>query len=251
MNDSVITPIGRPRLQAGREPMDGTTGAALGLESAPERPCWTLTEAWLDGVAGALAEQGWLALDACDCLSRPLLEALREEIRILDRTDAMQAAGVGRGADRIRDRSIRRDRISWLQGITPPQTELFGFLEALRTGLNRQLFLGLKRFESHYATYHAGDFYKRHLDSFRGRASRVVSLVLYFNDGWRPEGGGALRVFSRDDDTRVCAEVLPEFGTLVLFLSEEIPHEVLPAARTRYSLACWFRQDEVPLPLSP
>lgn len=143
---------------------------------------------------GALAEQGWLALDACDCLSRPLLEALREEIRILDRTDAMQAAGVGRGADRIRDRSIRRDRISWLQGITPPQTELFGFLEALRTGLNRQLFLGLKRFESHYATYHAGDFYKRHLDSFRGRASpggqsgAVFQRRLAPRGRWRPAG---------------------------------------------------------------
>jgi SM-20-related protein len=36
---------------------------------------------------------------------------------------------------------------------------------------------------------------------------------------------------------------------MALFMSEEIPHEVLSANRTRYSLACWFRQDEVPLPL--
>jgi SM-20-related protein len=35
-----------------------------------------------------------------------------------------------------------------------------------------------------------------------------------------------------------------------LFMSEEVPHEVLPAARTRHSIACWFRQDVVPVPLT-
>lgn len=30
-------------------------------------------------------------------------------------------------------------------------------------------------------------------------------------------------------------------GTLVVFLSEEFEHEVLPAKRDRYSIAGWFR----------
>ena len=35
--------------------------------------------------------------------------------------------------------------------------------------------------------------------------------------------------------------VTPSFGTIVVFLSEEFPHEVLPAKRDRYSIAGWFR----------
>ncbi|WP_375192897.1 2OG-Fe(II) oxygenase [Marinobacter sp.] len=190
-----------------------------------------------------------MSLDVRDMLGSDLLAALKQEVQILDRTDAMQKAGIGRGNDLVRDRSVRRDRIAWLQGITAPQAALFEFYEGIRAGLNQRLFLGLKRFETHYATYHPGDFYKRHLDSFQGRASRVVSLVLYLNDGWQPEDGGALQVFNRDSVHEVCGTVVPEMGRMAVFMSEEVPHEVLPANRTRHSLACWFRQDEVPLPL--
>lgn len=204
---------------------------------------------WLDTLADGLSEHGWMALDVGDRLGTPLLAALASEVAVLDRSDAMKKAGIGRGNDLTRDRSVRRDRIAWLQGVTAPQAALFDFFDSMLTGLNQRLFLGLRRFEAHYATYHPGDFYKKHLDSFQGRASRVISLVLYLNEGWQPEFGGALQVFNRENDNEACAQVLPEAGRMAIFLSEEIPHEVLPALRTRHSIACWFRQDEVPLPL--
>lgn len=208
-----------------------------------------VSETWLDELALGLSEHGWMSLDARSRLGDDLLAALKHEVEILDRTDALQKAGIGRGNDLVRDRSVRRDKIAWLQGITAPQAALFEFFETIRQGLNQRLFLGLKRFETHYATYHSGDFYKQHLDSFKGRASRVVSLVLYLNEDWQAADGGALQVFNRDSEHEVCGTVLPEAGRMALFMSEEVPHEVLPANRTRYSLACWFRQDEVPLPL--
>lgn len=208
-----------------------------------------VVDAWLDELALGLSEQGWMTLDARARLGGDLLAALQKEVEILDRTDAMKKAGIGRGSDLMRDRSVRRDKIAWLQGITAPQAALFEFFDAIRQGLNQRLFLGLRRFETHYATYHPGDFYKKHLDSFQGRASRVVSLVLYLNEDWRKSDGGALQVFNRDIEHDAYGTVLPEAGRMALFMSEEIPHEVLPANRTRYSLACWFRQDEVPLPL--
>lgn len=205
---------------------------------------------WLDAIADGLSEAGWLNLDAGNCLGRDLLEALRQEVDILERTAALERAGVGRGTDFTRDRSIRRDRIAWLNGQAPAQRALFGFLEEIRTGLNRRLFLGLQRFEAHYASYQPGDFYRRHVDSFRGRASRVVSLVLYLNDQWRPEDGGQLQVFNRESPEEICGTIVPEAGRMVLFMSEEVPHEVMPAMRTRHSIACWFRQDVVPVPLT-
>ncbi|MEE3170893.1 MAG: 2OG-Fe(II) oxygenase, partial [Pseudomonadota bacterium] len=223
METPVVTPI-----------HESLTAPAEGLEGRAER--------WLDDLAEGLTEYGWVSLDVRDMLGSDLLAALKQEVQILDRTDAMHKAGIGRGNDLVRDRSVRRDRIAWLQGFTAPQAALFEFFEGIRAGLNQRLFLGLKRFETHYATYHPGDFYKRHLDSFQGRASRVVSLVLYLNDGWQPEDGGALQVFNRDSEHEVCGTVVPEMGRMAVFMSEEVPHEVLPANRTRHSLACWFRQ---------
>ena len=204
---------------------------------------------WLDALADGLSEHGWMTLDVASVLGRPLLAGLGSEVALLDKSDAMKKAGIGRSTDLTRDRSVRRDRIAWLHGITAPQAALFDFFETIQAGLNQRLFIGLKRFEAHYATYQAGDFYKKHLDSFQGRASRVISLVLYLNESWRPEEGGELQVFNRENDNEVCAQVVPEAGRIAVFLSEEIPHEVSPAHRTRHSVACWFRQDEVPLPL--
>lgn len=208
-----------------------------------------VSDQWLDELADGLTENGWMSQDVACRLGAGLLSGLRTEVQILDRTEALRRAGVGRGADLLRDRSVRRDKIAWLQGMTPVQAELFEFFEAVRLGLNQRLFLGLRRFEAHYATYHRGDFYRRHVDSFQGRASRVVSLVLYLNEGWNEADGGALQVYNRESENEICGIVLPQEGRMALFMSEEVPHEVLPANRTRYSIACWFRCDEVPLPL--
>lgn len=251
MDHSVVTPIRDTLTSDTRRQFDAVAGEADIVSDviSVERGLKGISEEWLDKLAEGLTESGWMSLDVRDHLGDDLLVALRDEVRILDVTDAMKKAGIGRGADLTRDRSVRRDRIAWLQGITPPQRELFQCLERIREGLNRRLFLGLKRFESHYATYQSGDFYRKHVDSFAGRASRMVSLVLYFNEGWQPSDGGELQVFNRDSQDEVCGLILPEMGRMVLFLSEEIPHEVLPANRARYSLACWFRHDEVPLPL--
>ncbi|EMP55558.1 oxidoreductase, 2OG-Fe(II) oxygenase family protein [Marinobacter santoriniensis NKSG1] len=249
MDQPKVTPIQPPVLNATGQFMDAVAGSDVEPSDYGNAVPAPVSEGWLDQLASGLSESGWMSLDVRERLGDPLITALREEVAILDRTDAMKRAGIGRGTDLVRDRSVRRDRIAWLQGITPPQAQLFDFLKAIQQGLNQRLFLGLKRFEAHYATYHPGDFYKRHLDSFQGRASRVVSLVLYLNEDWSPDDGGALQVFNRDSDSEVCGLVLPEAGRMALFMSEEIPHEVLPANRTRYSLACWFRQDEVPLPL--
>src|SRR5690606_33675317 len=95
-------------------------------------------------------------------------------------------------------------------------------------------------FESHFAHYGTGDFYKKHLDAFKGETNRVLSLVYYLNPGWLPEDGGELKLYLSEDEGRTI-NVTPAFGTLVVFLSEDFPHEVLPAKRDRYSIAGWFR----------
>ena len=66
-----------------------------------------------------------------------------------------------------------------------------------------------------------------------------MSAVFYLNPDWQAEQGGALRLYLTDGSTH---DVLPEAGTLVVFLSADLPHEVLPATRERLSLTGWFRR---------
>jgi len=246
---AVVIPMPEPRLQMGAQQLDKAAGEEPGVFDGGLAAAPALDELWLDELADGLSEHAWMELDLAARMPAGLLDALHHEVSVLHNAEAMRRAGIGRGEDLMKDRSIRRDQIAWMEGITEPQAMLFRFLDELMAGLNRRLFLGLKRYEAHYATFEAGDFYKRHLDSFRGRASRVVTLVMYLNEGWGLEDGGELRVFSAEDEECVVGLMRPEHGKAALFLSEEIPHEVLPANRTRFSIACWFRQDEVPLPL--
>ena len=248
-DQAIIIPFPDPVLERAAGQLEQVAGDELisTVTGADVQPA--IDDFWLDELADGLSESAWMELDLTPGLPAGLLAALRNEVAILDKTEAMSRSGIGRGTDLVKDRSVRRDKIAWLDGYSEPQRLLFECFEQIREGLNRRLYLGLKRFEAHYATYHPGDFYKRHLDSFRGRASRVVSLVLYLNEDWGLEDGGELRVFSAADSGQMVGQVRPEAGRAVLFLSEQVPHEVLPARRTRYSIACWFRQDEVPLPL--
>lgn len=248
-NGAVIVAL-TDSLSAGTDGLlTAAVGDALSAGFDPVVPARLADDEWLDALADGLSEHAWLSLELSARLPEGLLAALLNEIAILHKTEAMNRAGIGRGASLVEDRSVRRDKIAWLEGFSEPQALLFRFLDQIKDGLNQRLFLGLKRFEAHYATYQSGDYYKCHLDSFRGRASRVISLVLYLNDDWGLEDGGELQVYSSGEDGQPVGLVRPEAGRAVLFLSEEVPHEVLPAKRTRHSIACWFRQDEVPLPL--
>ena len=110
----------------------------------------------------------------------------------------------------------------------------------MRLTLNRTLQLGLFEFESHFARYAAGTFYARHIDQFRGDSHRKLSCVLYLNENWQLEDGGELRFYLNGDGAEF-EDVLPQGGRLVVFLSGQFAHEVLPAKRERMSIAGWFK----------
>ena len=46
-----------------------------------------------------------------------------------------------------------------------------------------------------------------------------------------------------DEHDNLLQKVSPQANTLVVFMSEKFPHEVLKAKRKRYSIAGWFRVD--------
>lgn len=183
-------------------------------------------------------------------LAPPLLESLRSDSNAKSAAGLFRAARVGQNVSE--QPSIRNDVICWIdeQELTAAEGTLFQMFEALRQQLNRELFLGLKDFEAHYARYDAGHLYQRHLDRFQTDDARTISVVLYLNADWRAKDGGALRlhasVANSDRSSSLQAsykDVLPEGGTLVCFSSDVIEHEVLPSStRERLSIAAWFRR---------
>lgn len=149
-------------------------------------------------------------------------------------------AGIGRGDKYLKNEFVRTDQICWINGNAKASQQWLDWTASLQSFLNRRLFLGLFSFESHFAHYGAGDYYKRHYDAFKGQANRVLSIVVYLNSDWLNTDGGEL-VLYKDDNDKEGTRVTPLMGTLVAFLSEEFPHEVLKAKRDRYSIAGWFR----------
>jgi len=148
-------------------------------------------------------------------------------------------AGIGRLNALHINGDIRKDKTYWFDGTSEAQLTYQALMETIRSTLNRHFFMGLFDYECHYAKYSAGDFYKKHVDAFKGRSNRLFTTVLYLNT---PTQGGELVIYKpKSKDVEII--IKPQAGTLVLFESERFVHEVLPAVDERYSIAGWFRKN--------
>lgn len=195
------------------------------------------TESGYDLIADRLAEQGYCILP--QLLPAELNLALHRRVTQLD-PDEFQPAGIGREHDFQLNTTVRRDETRWLNPVNATDAAYIDAMAEFRLAINRRLFMGLFDYESHYAHYAPGAFYKKHLDAFKGQSNRVLSTVLYLNPEWRAENGGQLLIYAPESN-EVIQSINPNFGTFVAFLSEQFPHEVVKAERDRYSIAGWFR----------
>jgi SM-20-related protein len=149
-------------------------------------------------------------------------------------------ARVGSSDNRQRQESIRGDWILWLDPLSPTP-EIRGpidFLSKLMLQLNRDLFLCLKQFECHLAKYPVGSFYRRHYDKHTEGSSRVFTFIFYVHEQWSESDGGELVIYDKNNE--LITKISPMSGSFVGFLSDQFPHEVLPAQRERRSLTGWM-----------
>jgi SM-20-related protein len=193
-------------------------------------------------IAEQLADTGYIVLD------QPLLASLSTRLLARCQDDEghvrFQAARIGRGLEKQQINSIRGDVIRWLDDTDSTDQAYLAWMELLRNGLNEVLFLGLFDYECHYAIYGAGAGYAKHSDVLNGNRNRVLSTVYYLNEYWQASDGGELVIFDPTGNTAI-ATVNPRFGTMIIFLSESVPHEVLMANTKRRSIAGWFRVREL------
>ncbi|NTX57735.1 2OG-Fe(II) oxygenase [Myxococcus sp. CA039A] len=165
--------------------------------------------------------------------------AARAEALARAESGVLHAAGIRRGAERTLDSRVRGDLIGWVE---PEAGTGLGVLwehfASLGQALSSAAYLGLGRFDLQLACYPGGGArYARHFDSFPGQSNRRATAIWYANAGWVPEHGGVLRLHPEGSAP---VDVAPMLDTLVVFLSERIEHEVLPAHASRLALTAWY-----------
>jgi len=152
--------------------------------------------------------------------------------------------------------TVRKAHIAWLDSTHPRsivEGRLLRYLDALRVQLGASLSLDLcaEDTECLYVRYPIGGLYTQHSDSHspgpgvRARdTERRVSFILYVNASpWEASQGGQLRMLG--PDTAPWARPVdldPMPGTLILFNSRDLLHEVLQTNVVRRAVVGWFRQ---------
>ncbi|EMA4782429.1 MULTISPECIES: 2OG-Fe(II) oxygenase [Providencia] len=185
----------------------------------------------------SLSTQGWYVWDGF--LIPPNIKAIKDCI-----PETLQDARIGHRNLLQGNKAIRGDQTVWLEPeMGVPICDYMEKMEQIRQEINRQLYLGLRGFETHFCRYSQGGFYKRHVDNPRGVGRRKVTTVLYMNESWQPSDGGELVVYDQTGNQLFTLE--PIAGRMVFFMSEEFPHEVLPTKLIRESIAGWFLTETV------
>lgn len=187
-------------------------------------------------ITDALVDDGYIVIE--NAISQNLSHSLLQDAKIETK---FKRAGISNSPSLHIDSNRRRDRIHWLDDDGSVRSDFLAFSDGLKEYLNKTLFLVLTYYESHYAIYNTGDFYETHVDAFKNSVNRVVTTVYYLNEGWKEGDGGELVIY--DEHNNFLKKIAPKADTLVVFLSEKFPHEVLPAKKKRYSIAGWFRVD--------
>ena len=199
-------------------------------------------EELLDHISAEIYQKSYVIVD--DFVDEQFRKALLKEQIGLVKEGKFRHAAVGKGGQKQVRTEIRSDEVLWMDAdeLTPLQAKYWEKIEEVRKVLNQRCFLGLRSFEGHFARYPVGSFYKKHLDQFQAVPHRVVTVILYLNDSWTAEDAGALRMyFPQEDGSELIEDVLPLGGRLIVFLSGEIPHEVLSTNKERISITGWLR----------
>lgn len=189
-----------------------------------------------------LAQQDYVIID--EFLSKNVLESVLTYFEKLIVKDSFKKAAIGKtGSEKIIE-EVRGDYTYWLKSGVDPIPDLFKVLTETKGLINRLCYLSLADFEFHFAHYPKGSFYKKHLDQFSGRNNRMISMIIYLNEGWVEGDGGELQIYPENQPIQ---KIAPLMNRCVMFRSDTLLHEVLKANKSRKSVTGWMLYQPAPL----
>jgi SM-20-related protein len=219
-----------------------------------------------------LGSKGYVVLP--DFLSPALVSSLNQDVKSLRNVNKFKVARIGQDFSNTLNTDIRIAETcfigeSKLQDIaSTDRNMLYNLLDQTRQSLSGNVLLdeispttgeldkgapALDKSLSEllYAYYPEGGFYRRHVDAVPNSASilRSYSLLLYLNKDWKESDGGHLRIhldsggdFLPAGEEPNYVDIEPRGGTLVLFKSDKIPHEVLDTNSERVAVVGWYNR---------
>lgn len=183
-----------------------------------------------------LAIQDFVYID--NFISDELFQKINDHFQSLLQKKDFSKAAIGSSEKRQVETSIRGDFIYWLdQNIDAELGELFELLDGLVLKLREYLLLSISDYEFHFALYPPNTRYEKHVDQFKGRSNRVISVLIYLNEHWRPGDGGELKIYQPDGRELL---IQPIAKRLVMFKSDVVEHEVMTTQKPRRSLTGWL-----------
>lgn len=172
-------------------------------------------------------------------LNGTLASHLKDNLITLYSGALLRSAGTGNDAVVVQDKTVRGDKIYWLDRAHNDLHEnaFFDLMDDFISYLNRTCYTGITGYEFHYTLYEEGAFYKKHVDQFRNNDSRQYSMIMYLNEGWEEGDGGELCIYHKES----LQHIAPLNGTSVFFKSSELEHEVLVTQKPRLSITGWLK----------
>lgn len=190
-----------------------------------------------------LSQFDYVVMD--DFLSFEVLSNLKSYFSQKENQDKLDKAAIGATGDSKVINEIRGDYTYWLDKSRDERDlQLFEVLDEVKSMINRFCFLSLSDYEFHLALYPEGSFYKKHLDQFKGRNNRMISMIIYLNENWCNEDGGELKIYPEEKEENIIA---PLENRCILFRSDVLYHEVLPTNKPRKSVTGWMLYQPIPL----
>lgn len=205
------------------------------------------------GQLDKLSSDGYVIME--NFIPEGLQESLRQDVKSLREKSKFNIAKIGQDSTNTLNTEIRvaetcflgKNKLSDVP--SEARSQMYKILDQVRQDLPQPLDESLS--ELLYAHYPTGGFYRRHRDAIPGSAStlRKFSLLLYLNQDWKEEFGGRLRMhmdsggdFLPEGEAPNYIDCDPKGGTLVLFESDKLPHEVLDTQAERVAIVGWYNR---------
>lgn len=194
----------------------------------------------LNDAISILEKQSWYVQE--NALTDDLCKSLLLQFSQRLEKDEFQQAKVGLLQNSRLQTEVRLSKTCWVDNwqVSNELKILQETLSGIMQTLNESFFLSMKQFETQYAYYPKGGFYKKHVDQLKNNNHRQVTCLYYLNDVTE---GGELVIYNKEDKMLVDASLSPKKGMMVIFFSGHIYHEVLPTSQERFSLTTWMRDD--------
>lgn len=189
--------------------------------------------------ADDIADRGWARIE--HFLDPADRTALANAVRASSLREAR--TGVASG-EQVRS-DVRADAIAWIDHATAssPIARWHARMEAFGVSLAAALRLPAPVFDAHMTRYAPRTFYRAHVDAADDGSRRLLSAICYLGDRWKAAHGGCLRLAARPGASCRADDAIrlePLGGSLVLFTSRDLEHEVETTHVERLSLTGWY-----------